>query len=227
MSSGPTWMFEVRYWVISGKCLADRTGTKKKSCIEIIFLFVYQSAKRILSRKLENSLSQTLLTPPPYIRFHSSIPQNIVLINNLIIHQWTHLYLNSSIFKLSEENVIKIADVGLAKPVEVIACPFPGACFYMAPEVRDSQKCDKAADIYSFGIILWEMWFKHRAYQWSKTNEEFFGWLNGGKRPDNDKRGCNEPPWNHLMIQCGNGNPKKRPTAEECKDQIKRVCSLK
>lgn len=96
----------------------------------------------------------------------------------------------------------------------------------MAPEVFDSKRYNEKVDIYSLAIILWEIWYGKRGYQWPGNVADFFGWLKDGNRPVN-KKSCNEPPWNHLMKQCWSGNPENRPTAKECKSEIERVCSLK
>ena len=130
----------------------------------------------------------------------------------------------SFVLKLSEENLTKIA--GLAKPVEVITGTVAGTYFYMAPEVFDSEKYDEKADIYSLGIVLWEMWYGQRAYQWPGTVQEFFVWLKDGNRPVH-KSSSDKPPWKNLMMQCWDGNPETRPTARACKDEIKRVCIQK
>ena len=130
----------------------------------------------------------------------------------------------SFVLKLSEENLTKIA--GLAKPVEVITEAVAGKYFYMAPEVFDSEKYDEKADIYSLGIVLWEMWYGQQAYQWPGTVQEFFVWLKDGNRPEH-KNSSDKPPWKNLMMQCWDGNPETRPTALACKDEIKRVCIQK
>lgn len=130
----------------------------------------------------------------------------------------------SFILKVSEENSIKIADVGIAKPAEIITGTVAGTYVYMAPEVYDSKKYNEKVDIYSLGIILWEIWYGKRGYQWPENVAEFFHSLKEGNRPVNEE--SNEPPWNHLMKQCWSGNPENRPAAKECKGEIERVCSL-
>ena len=128
-------------------------------------------------------------------------------------------------FKLSEENRIKIADVGLAKRVEAITGTVAGTYFYMAPEVFDSKNYDKKADIYSLGIVLWEMWYGRRAYRWSGTVQQFFDWLKKGNRPEHEGS-SDEPPWKDMMMKCWDGNPETRPTAWDCKDEIESVCMI-
>jgi len=128
-----------------------------------------------------------------------------------------------SALKVSEENSAKIADVGLAKPVVYITGTFAGTPIYIAPEVFHSKVYDSKADIYSLGIMMWEMWYGERAFAnvQAESLQEFFRWVDAGNRPEH-KEGYKNPPlrWQDLMKQCGEGEPKKRPTAEMCNKEI-------
>ena len=59
---------------------------------------------------------------------------------------------------------MKIADVGLAKAEIDITGTFRGTPVYMALEVFHSQRYDSKADIYSLGLLMWEMWYGQRAF---------------------------------------------------------------
>ena len=123
---------------------------------------------------------------------------------------------------MSEENTVKIADVGLAKAEIDITGTVAGTPVYMAPEVFHSRVYDSKADIYSLRLIMWEMWYGQRAFADApgKTFQDFFKWMEGN-RPVH-KRGCKRPPsvWEQLMKQCWDGNPDKRPTAKECNERM-------
>ena len=130
-------------------------------------------------------------------------------------------------FKLADDNTMKIADVGLAKAEIDITGTFAGTPIYMAPEVFHSQKYGTEADIYSLGLIMWEMWYGQRAFADAPgtTPQALFDWVDDGNRPVH-KQGCKTPPsvWERLMTQCWDSNPDKRPTAKECNERMA-VCN--
>ena len=128
--------------------------------------------------------------------------------------------------KLSEENTVKIADVGMAKAEIDITGTFAGTPIYMAPEVFHYRVYGTMADIYSLGLIMWEMWYGRRVFADAPTTtlQEFFNWVDEGNRPV-EMQGCKSPPsfWEQLMKQCWDGNPVKRPTAKECHETMIRM----
>ncbi|VDK42883.1 unnamed protein product [Anisakis simplex] len=54
---------------------------------------------------------------------------------------------------------LKIADLGLSKKLQVADCRMSvvGTVPYLAPEVIRDRKCSKAMDVWSFGLVLWEI----------------------------------------------------------------------
>ena len=126
--------------------------------------------------------------------------------------------------QLSEGNSVRIADVGLSKPAVDITGTFAGTPVYMAPEVFHRQVYDSKADIYSLGIILWEMWYGQRAFKFApaETLVDFFSLVDGAYRPG-DVKGWKPPltPWRELMEKCWKGDPEERPSAETCKTEAK------
>ena len=124
---------------------------------------------------------------------------------------------------MSEENTVKIAGMGLAIAEIDITGTLAGTPVYMAPEVFHSRVYDSKADIYSLGLLMWEMWYGQQAFADapSKTLQDFFEWVDEGNRPV-DRQGCKTPPsfWEQLMKQCWVGNPDKRPTAKECNERM-------
>ena len=118
---------------------------------------------------------------------------------------------------------MKIANVGRAKAEIDITGTLAGTPAYMAPEVFHSQVYNTKADIYSLGLLMWEMWYGQRVFVnvAATTLQDYFDWVDKGNRPV-DRQGCKQPPsfWCNLMTECWGSNPAKRPTARECNQRI-------
>ena len=125
--------------------------------------------------------------------------------------------------KLSEENVVKVTDVGASKEAVYITGTLAGSPAYIAPEVLKSQVYSSKVDIYSLGIMLWELWYGERAFAKieSVSLEDFFRMVDNGGRPEHVK-GCREPThaWGNLMKECWQKKHKDRPSAKECHQRI-------
>ena len=119
-----------------------------------------------------------------------------------------------------------MTDVGVSKPAVDITGTIAGTPVYLAPEVFHSQVYDCKADIYSLGIMLWEIWYGEQAFGNVKvrTLGALFSLVDDGYRPGN-VQGCNQPPpnWQMLMNQCWKRNPDERPTARKCFDLTSKV----
>ncbi|XP_027052186.1 uncharacterized protein LOC113679429 [Pocillopora damicornis] len=138
------------------------------------------------------------------------------------------LYLSLFLFKLSEEDSVRIGDVGVSKEASKVSGTVKGSFSYMAPEVFHSKLYDFKADIYSFGIMLWEMWFGRRAFAEVEAlnNQHFFSLVDHGRRPK-DIMELKKPPrrWKELMERCWDRDPEKRPTADNCEREMTEICS--
>ena len=113
---------------------------------------------------------------------------------------------------------MKIADVAVSKEAQDITGTLAGTLVYIAPEVLHSNLYDSKVDIYSFGLILWEMWYGQQAFALAEVKAETHTtFVDAGHRPKHLK-GCEKPPrpWKELMEKCWNGNAEERPTAKKC-----------
>ena len=66
--------------------------------------------------------------------------------------------------KLSEDGKVKLTDVGTSKAVADITGTLARSSLYIAPEVTRFHIYEFSGDIYSLGIILWEMWYGQQVF---------------------------------------------------------------
>lgn len=121
--------------------------------------------------------------------------------------------------QISMRDHIKVADLGLATCKHMITGTVCGTPLYMAPEVKEAKTYDSRADMYSFGLMMWEMWFGEKVSRdLSYMSAEKVSRRVGEKC----RRGNHVPPteWVELMSSCWNHDPCVRRTATESKALI-------
>jgi mitogen-activated protein kinase kinase kinase 7 len=124
---------------------------------------------------------------------------------------------------------LKICDFGTAVDKTAIMTNNKGSAAWMAPEVFETSNYTEKCDVFSWGIILWEVisrlkpffHIKESGYPsafmilWAKHN---------GARPPL-VRNC-PPPIEKLMMQCWDQDASKRPSMEEIVKKMEVICSL-
>ena len=156
---------------------------------------------------------------------NSSLKQNLLLFTIKYDEDDKHASLSVYNFyiQLSEEDDrVRVTDVGVSKHAVDITGTLAGTPIYIAPEVFRSKIYEFSADIYSLGIMLWEMWYGQTAFTNIKCQSlaEFCNLIiNEGRRPRHVDK-CRLPPpfWLKLMMICWETDPTKRPNAKKCKE---------
>src|SRR6266542_4832357 len=116
---------------------------------------------------------------------------------------------------LNYQEFIYISDLGLSKPADRSSKTneIYGVLPYIAPEVLLVKPYTKAADIYSFGIIMWEMTSGIPAFNNVSHDFNLSLGICKGFRPEIIKD--TEVEYAELMKKCWDSDPNKRPTAED------------
>ena len=122
-----------------------------------------------------------------------------------------------------------MADLGLAAFENQITGTYCGSPWYMAPEIRRERKIyDFKVDMYSFGLMMWEMWFGEtvRAEPISWSQEKVTRQIDERKQRAERQGGTRHPPptkWIELMVSLWNAEPCVRKTATESKELMEKV----
>jgi len=99
----------------------------------------------------------------------------------------------------------KVGDFGVTTTVATMhTAAVVGTLLWVAPEVfEQSGRYGKPADVYSFGIILWELWTRAIPYAFNKdvsgSGLEIMRYVQGGGRPAFGAHEC--PTWLKELIQ--------------------------
>ncbi|CAI5532603.1 unnamed protein product [Closterium sp. Naga37s-1] len=120
--------------------------------------------------------------------------------------------------------VVKIADFGVSrvKSEDSTMHHKTGTYGYMAPEVLKERPYDHKADVYSYGILLWEIYCCDNPFPYSDLDpNEIASTVNQGLRPDIPS--CCPPQLAELMRRCWHGEAGKRPDMSEVVRRLKAI----
>jgi len=126
-----------------------------------------------------------------------------------------HRDLKSANLLLDESYTTKVCDFGLSrlKAQSRSMTANCGTVQWMAPEVLANRSYDEKADVFSFGIIVWELLSRECPYDGMTAIQCALAVLNRDKRPEIPKW-C--PPGLHALIKsCIRKDPSERPTFAE------------
>ncbi|AGF85754.1 tyrosine kinase family protein [Moumouvirus goulette] len=129
--------------------------------------------------------------------------------NPIIIHR----DIKPSNLLVDDDFTIKITDFGFAtikqENTKMTHCGTP--C-WTAPEILRGETYDEKVDIYSFGIVMWEMLTGRKPYNGCNFMQVSLDVI-GGTRPQIPSDCPLE--YRKLMKKCWNSNPTKRPSAQD------------
>ncbi|KAL8216789.1 hypothetical protein R6Q57_023626 [Mikania cordata] len=133
-----------------------------------------------------------------------------------------HRDLKSSNLLVDRNWNVKVGDFGLSRikhETYLTTKTGKGTPQWMAPEVLRNEQADEKSDIYSFGVVLWEL--TTETIPWDSLNSMqvigAVGFMN--QRLDIPKDA--DPQWASLIESCWCSDPQSRPTFQDILDKLK------
>ncbi|XP_047314313.1 serine/threonine/tyrosine-protein kinase HT1-like [Impatiens glandulifera] len=131
-----------------------------------------------------------------------------------------HRDLKSENLLLGEDMVVKVADFGISCLESQCgsAKGFTGTYRWMAPEMIKEKHHTKKVDVYSFGIVLWELLTALTPFEDMTPEQAAFAVCQKNARPPMPAS-CPKA-FRHLVNRCWSSNPNKRPHFDEIVDTL-------
>ncbi|CAL8325069.1 unnamed protein product [Merluccius merluccius] len=132
--------------------------------------------------------------------------------NYLHLHKIIHRDLKSPNMLITHDDLVKISDFGTSRELseKSTKMSFAGTVAWMAPEVIRNEPVSEKVDIWSFGVVLWEMLTGEIPYRDVDSSAIIWGVGNNSLQlpiPDSCPDG-----FKILLRQCWNIKPRTRPS---------------
>uniref|UniRef100_A0A8C9VPH4 Mitogen-activated protein kinase kinase kinase n=1 Tax=Scleropages formosus TaxID=113540 RepID=A0A8C9VPH4_SCLFO len=132
--------------------------------------------------------------------------------NYLHLHKIIHRDLKSPNMLITSDDVVKISDFGTSKELSdnSTKMSFAGTVAWMAPEVIRNEPVSEKVDVWSFGVVLWELLTGEIPYKDVDSSAIIWGVGNNSLQlpvPDSCPDG-----FKILLQQCWNHKPRNRPS---------------
>ncbi|XP_017774124.1 PREDICTED: mitogen-activated protein kinase kinase kinase 7-like isoform X2 [Nicrophorus vespilloides] len=125
---------------------------------------------------------------------------------------------------IDEGRHLKICDFGTAADKSTNMTNNKGSAAWMAPEVFATSNYTEKCDVYSWGIILWEVLSREKPFSNEDNAFQIMWAVHKGSRPKLIE-GCPQI-IESFMLKCWDGEPSKRPTMKEIVELMGKLVSV-
>ncbi|XP_026756151.2 mitogen-activated protein kinase kinase kinase 7-like [Galleria mellonella] len=119
---------------------------------------------------------------------------------------------------------LKICDFGTAVDKATYMSNNKGSAAWMAPEVFEGSSYTEKCDVFSWGIILWEVLSRRKPFEEGGSAYRIMWAVHTGQRP-NLIEGCPRP-IEQLMTQCWHKVPAERPSMAQVVELMTALCEF-
>jgi len=174
------------------------------------------------------SLADLLLDNSIWMNFRSKVKFALeAAIGLLYLHSSNpvilHRDLKSDNLLVTQDWTVKVADFGLTRFIsEKKQMTQVGTPMWMAPEIIMGKRYTERADVYAFGIILWEILTRLEPYEEKEPMQIVVEVVNDGLRPTLPAE-CADSPLVPLMKDCWHTDPLQRPPFEKVVDRLRAI----
>jgi serine/threonine protein kinase len=195
-------------------------------CLDPRYCLVMEFCDGGTLRARLNQTSQTV-TPIEQMRWAMQISYGLYQLHRINI---LHRDLKGENILLDGRNHAKVADFGLSIVKSSSASHSrssggggrggAGTLPWMAPELHDDKSNSKETDVYSLGVVLWEIVSRKLPYAGLTAGQMISKTVQDKRDPLPNP--CPEV-FRLMILACGQLDPNKRPTAEQVGEQFERV----
>lgn len=138
-----------------------------------------------------------------------------------------HRDLKSSNLLVDKNWTVKVADFGLSRlkrETFLTTKTGKGTPQWMAPEVLRNEPSDEKSDVYSYGVILWEL--VTQKIPWENLNSMQVIGAVGFMNQRLDIPSDVDPQWTSIILSCWDSDPQQRPSFQELLEKLRELQRL-
>jgi serine/threonine protein kinase len=170
----------------------------------------------LLSRRAQNMKSESIIDRLERVALGMAQGMKYLHENNVVLRD-----LKPENIGFSKDGAVKIFDFGFAREVHVCdSNETAGSLRYMSPETMLENPSGLAADVYSFGLILWELCTLETAYANIESRKDLFTHRVATENVRPCLRSIRSKSLCTLISQCWDASPLNRPTFTEIQREL-------